>query len=177
MSELHQRIFVNCPAHAAGDYLSRFFADRRQVDKPDSNEPVRLALRAPVSLPGLQTEIMLQRDVVATIAPAPNVEGALATMNVVWEPAGGGPFPRFTGQLLAKNDEGYDSFSLVLDGSYVAPLGVGGAAFDAALGHRIAIATARNLIAEIRDAIEKEYAATEYKKKIQRDEETRQPQH
>ncbi len=171
MSDLHQRIFVNCPSHAASSYIERFFDERRPVDaKGDPVAPIRMALRSPITLPALQTEIVLQRDVVATIAPQVKAEGALATFHVVWEPAGGGPFPRFEGTLTAASDEGYDSFSLILDGTYLPPFGLGGAAFDAALGHRIALATARNLLSDVRDGVERAYAATEHTKKLKRDE-------
>jgi hypothetical protein len=171
MSDLHQRIFVNCPAHAAKDYIARYFDSKRSAGHSGPSDPIRLALRAPVNLPALQTEIVLQRDVVATVAPLDDAGGNLARMSVEWEPAGGGPFPRFRGTLVASNDEGYESFSLVLDGAYEPPLGASGAAFDAALGHRIAIATARNLLSEVRDGIEKAYAASEYSKQLKRDEE------
>ena len=171
MSDLHQRIFVNCPAHAAKDYIARFFDAKRSAGHSGPSDPIRLALRAPVNLPALQTEIVLQRDVVASVAPLDDAGQDLARMSVEWEPAGGGPFPRFRGTLVASNDEGYESFSLVLDGQYEPPLGAGGAAFDAALGHRIAIATARNLLSEVRDGIEKAYAASEYSKQLKRDEE------
>ena len=154
MSDLHQRIFVNCPAHAAKDYIARFFDAKRSAGHSGPSDPIRLALRAPVNLPALQTEIVLQRDVVASVAPIDDAGQDLARMSVEWEPAGGGPFPRFRGTLVASNDEG-----------------AGGAAFDAALGHRIAIATARNLLSEVRDGIEKAYAASEYSKQLKRDEE------
>jgi hypothetical protein len=173
MSDLHQRIFVNCPAHAAPEYIARYFDSKRSPGHGGSNDPIRLALRAPVSLPALQTEIVLQRDVVATVAPQSDAGGNLAKMSVDWEPAGGGPFPQFHGTLVASNDEGYESFSLVLDGAYEPPLGASGAAFDAALGHRIAIATARNLLSEVRDGIEKAYAATEYSKQLRREDQLR----
>jgi hypothetical protein len=171
MSDLHQRIFVNCPAHAARAYIERYFDEKRRAGGSPQDASIRFALRAPVSLPALQTEIVLQRDVVATIAPQTAPSEVLAKMSVDWEPAGGGPFPRFHGTLVATNDENYESFSLVLDGSYEPPLGAGGAAFDVALGHRIAIATARNLLAEVRDGIEKAYAATEHAKQLRRDDE------
>ena len=168
MSDLHQRIFVNCPAHAVPIYIGRFFEDRRQADVADPNEPVRIALRAPVRLPALQTEIVLQRDVVASIKPLPSNDGTIAAMDVEWEPAGGGPFPRFRGKLTAEGDEDNGDVLLVLNGSYTPPLGIAGQAFDAALGHRIAIATARGLLADVRDTIERAYAASEYKKEAKR---------
>jgi len=173
MSDLHQRTFVTCPPTAAQNYIARYFETKRAEGHSGPDDPIRLALRAPVSLLALQTEIMLRRDVVVTVLPLADAGGDLARMSVEWEPAGGGPFPRFRGTLVASNDEGYESFSLVLDGAYEPPLGAGGAAFDAALGHRIAIATARNLLSDVRDGIEKAYAATEYSKQMKRDEELR----
>ena len=170
MSDLHQRIFVNCPAHAAKDYIARYFDSKRSAGHRDPSDPIRLALRAPVNLPALQTEIVLQRDVVATVAPLDDAGGTLARMSVELGAGRGRTVSRFRGTLVASNDEGYESFSLVLDGAYEPPMGASGAAFDAALGHRIAIATARNLLSEVRDGIEKAYAASEYSKQLKRDE-------
>ncbi|HMD01592.1 MAG TPA: hypothetical protein VKG44_01380 [Candidatus Baltobacteraceae bacterium] len=153
MNEIHQRMFVNCPASEAAPHLDSFFCERRH-GAPEESTPVTLALRAPVQLPGLGTEIVLQRDVVVTVAPA--TPQSAGEMHVRFEPAGGGTFPRFDGSLsLAEGDR--ERFCLVLEGHY------GGASTgvlrpnDLSLGHRIAVATARSLLCEIRDAVERSY--------------------
>jgi hypothetical protein len=169
MCDLHQRIFVACPPVEASVQLSMFFRDRRPVGREmDLAQPVSLALRAPVMLPSLRTAIVLQRDIVVTLNEVAERGSSLARIAVDWEPAGGGPFPRFHGAILAEPSEGYDGFCLVLEGAYEAPAGGGGESFDIAVGHRIALATARSLLGEVRDAVERSYKAAEFAKRVRR---------
>lgn len=133
----------------------------------DLSLPVSLALRPPVMLPSLRTAIVLQRDIVVTLKELAERDASLARVRVDWEPAGGGPFPRFHGAISAEPSEGYDGLCLVLDGAYEAPAG-GGESFDLAVGHRIALATARSLLGEIRDAVERSYKAGEFAKRVRR---------
>jgi hypothetical protein len=93
-------------------------------------------------------------------APSDSFEEFLVT----WEAVGGGPFPRFAGKLAVKGDEDYDSFRLVLEGTYDPPLGAAGEAFDVLVGHWIAIATARDLLERVREAVETAYRALEAEK-------------
>jgi hypothetical protein len=161
MCDLHQRIFVACPPSEATVQLGTFFRDRRPVGR-DISQPVSLALRAPVMLPSLRTAIVLQRDIVVTLTEFPERDA----MQVEWEPAGGGPFPRFHGSISAEPSEGYDGFCLALEGAYDPP--AGGESFDLAVGHRIALATARSLLGEVRDAVERSYKAGEFAKRVRR---------
>lgn len=154
MSDLLQRLYVGCPVSRATDRLNGFFRERAGAGAWESGRPIRIALRAPIPLPSLRTNVILQHDVIATLRHLPRVLGN-DSFDVRWEPSGGGVFPHFSGTLSVENNEDYESFSLVLKGTYDPPLGPAGQAFDAALGHRIAIATARDLLARIRDAIEK----------------------
>ncbi|MFY9780044.1 MAG: hypothetical protein WAJ85_05975 [Candidatus Baltobacteraceae bacterium] len=169
MCDLHQRIFVACPPSEATLQIATFFRDRRPVGREtDLSQTVSLALRAPVMLPSLRTAIVLQRDIVVTLQELAEREASPARVRVDWEPAGGGPFPRFHGAMLAEPSEGYDGFCLVLDGAYEPPPGGGGESFDLAVGHRIALATARSLLGEVRDAVERSYKAGEFAKRVRR---------
>lgn len=148
--------------------IGTFFRDRRPVGREmDLAQPVSLALRAPVMLPSLRTAIVLQRDIVVTLTELREREASLERIRVDWEPAGGGPFPRFHGAIFAQPSEGYDGFCLVLEGAYDRPAG-GGESFDLAVGHRIALATARSLLGEVRDALERAYKASEFAKRVRR---------
>jgi hypothetical protein len=80
---------------------------------------------------------------------------------VTWAPERSGPYPTFTGDLAIESADDYNSFYLVLNGTYEPPLGAVGAAFDAVVGHRIAENTARNLLAVIADSIEADFVAVE----------------
>jgi len=168
MCDLHQRIFIACPPHEAAGYVATFFRDRQPPGQGAKElQPVSLALRAPVMLPALRTTIVLQRDIVVTLTLLAEVRDALVRLRVDWEPAGGGPFPRFHGTIAAERSEGYDGFCLVLDGAYDPPLGVP-ESVDSDVGHRIAVATARSLLAEVRDAVEHSYRACEFAKQARR---------
>jgi hypothetical protein len=70
------------------------------------------------------------------------------------------PFPRFDG-ALSLEAASPKATTLTLEGRYEPPLGGAGKLFDAALGHRIAEATARELLKEIADRIELGFAQDE----------------
>lgn len=80
---------------------------------------------------------------------------------VHWEADGGGPYPVFDGELRIGADEDYNAFWLILEGTYHPPGGVAGQVFDRVIGHRIAAASARNLLTEMRTEIEAAFAAQE----------------
>jgi hypothetical protein len=108
-----------------------------------------LAVRAPVRIPGLGVEIELVRDVVATIARAADS----STYAVSWQPADNGPFPRFAGKLSLTDVEGTH---LALTGSYELPED-GILTRDAFLAHRIAQATAGDVLSRIATELERQH--------------------
>jgi hypothetical protein len=115
----------------------------------------------PIQIPGLHMGLLMQREVSALLRRAPAEGDAYDAFTVHWEAVGGGPFPRFEGTVEVKGDEDYDSFLLVLSGSYDPPLGALGEAFDAVVGRWIAIATARDLLERIRETVEAAYRVQE----------------
>jgi hypothetical protein len=74
-------------------------------------------------------------------------------MSVAVQPHEGGLYPTFRGTLSVEEEAG-NFCRLDLDGAYTPPLGLAGAAFDAMLGHRIAVEIARAFLDEIRIGIE-----------------------
>lgn len=74
-------------------------------------------------------------------------------MDIRWRAHGGGLYPVFRGTLSVEEESG-NFCRLDLDGSYVPPLGVAGAMFDAVVGHRIALQAARQLLDEIKTGFE-----------------------
>jgi hypothetical protein len=74
-------------------------------------------------------------------------------MDIEWRAHDGGLYPVFCGTLSVENVTG-NYCRLDLDGSYVPPLGLAGAVFDAVAGHKIALATARELLDDIRIGFE-----------------------
>jgi hypothetical protein len=83
---------------------------------------------------------------------------------VRWKAEGGGAFPIFDGFLTVAADEDYNSYWLVIEGAYEPPGGLAGKVFDAVLGHRIAVATTRNLLVSLRETAELVFARDEARK-------------
>ena len=64
--------------------------------------------------------------------------------------------PRFNGTLSSSAGEPGKTI-LTLDGTYTPPLGVAGKAFDLIVGRKIATATARALLEDIKKFVESDY--------------------
>jgi hypothetical protein len=159
-SKIAQRTLVQCPAGQAAARLKEFF---RAHGNPDG-DTAQLPLWIDAGIPGLPAPLHLERDVIVTLRVNHKPGDMTPRYSVQWAPAEPGPFPLFAGELHVENDEDYDAFWLVLEGTYEPPLGLAGAAFDAILGSRIAAVCARNLLASIAAAVEAEYAAQEARK-------------
>lgn len=153
MSTLVEKIYAQCALNQAPEYVERFFASHE-----------RLQLRAPISIAGIRTE--LEKPVDFTLSPAKTGSDMIPTFELRWEPDGGGPYPSFDGTVSIEADDDYSRCAIALRGSYEPPLGNAGKTFDAAMGQRIARATARTLLAEIRDYIEAAYQETEREKQF-----------
>jgi hypothetical protein len=158
-TRLVQRTLVACAAGQAARRLDDFFRSHKHEDGA-----AYLPLWIDVRLPGLPAPMHVERGVSVTIEPAHRSGDMTPRYRVRWAPSEPGPFPLFSGELRVENAEDYDAFWLCLDGTYEPPLGLVGAAFDAIVGFRIAASCARNLLAQIADAIEAEFAADEARK-------------
>jgi len=77
--------------------------------------------------------------------------GGYRILDVGWKPKHG-PYPEFHGALSISQDA-IEWSRLDLDGEYRPPFGVVGMVFDAALGHRIASATAEELLEKLKAMI------------------------
>ncbi|TAM60303.1 hypothetical protein EPN52_05385 [bacterium] len=155
MSEIRERVFVACPlAHAHG-YLA-------QVLPTDSSASSALELRVP--LPGDSGGPGLTHTVTVRCAPLTDPSHESEVWSISWTPREG-IYPSFDGRISIKGSEDYGTCRLVLEGSYEPPFGAPGRAFDAALGHRIAKATARTLLRDIARRMEEAYRAGEARKR------------
>ena len=74
-------------------------------------------------------------------------------MLISWLPEGTGVFPAFRGTLMVRSENG--TSAIELDGTYTPPFGAAGQVFDATIGHRIAQATARELLKDLKAAVER----------------------
>ncbi len=160
MTTLSERALVHCSVNQAARRLTHYFRARGNSD----GDTARLNLRADVALPGSRDGVRLERTAIATIVPIHRPGQIMPHYGVTWAPERNGPYPTLHGDLAIENADDYNAFYLVLTGTYEPPLGVVGAAFDAAIGHRIAAATARNLLATIADSIEADFTAAETSK-------------
>jgi hypothetical protein len=153
MSLLLERHVVRCPYNRAQQYLAESIAARAA-----SGEKSLLTLT--VSGPGLE----LIKDVVVTFGAGVDPMHFDEPWKIHWEPQYG-PYPEFDGELVVRADENYSSSLLELRGTYRPPGGVLGAAFDWALGARIATATARALLKRVGDEMEQRYQQEEQAKR------------
>ena len=156
MTSLRERIYVNCPFGKAPSFLNYYLDElARSVDA----DGAILRLEVPLATFGIPSGLSLRRDVVARFSPPQDAYGLQKTA-VTWAPEGGGPFPTFNGLLSVEQDERYGTSSLLLEGTYEPPLGLVGKGFDAAMGRRIAAATAHELLGALKRRIEHDWSAT-----------------
>lgn len=163
-STLSEWVVVRCPMNQSSSLLEAFF--REETEHPpelERHHALRLNLRVPFHTPGGKEEVLAESDVVATLTPVPAPQFTYQKIAVEWKPERG-PYPSFSGNITVEAEEDYDAFRLVLTGSYVPPGGAAGAAFDMVFGRRIAVATAHDLLARIREAIERGHAVIEEEK-------------
>jgi len=112
-----------------------------------------MTLRVPLDELGIPGGLALERNVVLQISTTRDDAGLNDILAIAWSPVGGGPFPSFSGTLMAWEEDERTS-SIGLDGSYEPPLGAAGRLFDAAAGRRIARATALEFLGKIREVVE-----------------------
>lgn len=150
MSDLLERRVVRCPYHLAQQYLAEIVGSRVGVPSP---------LTLTLALPGAE----LAKEVVVTYIPGVDPMHFDQPWRVHWEP-NAGPYPEFDGELTVRADETYESSLLELKGAYRPPGGALGAAFDLAVGARIASATAQALLERVGADLESRYARDEKSK-------------
>jgi hypothetical protein len=154
---LEQQVTVTCPLAQAATRLRNFFSANGNPD----GDTAKLTLRIEVGIPGLPTQLTLQRAVLATLQPHHLPADMEPRYSVQWAPEVPGPFPLFSGELVVESTDDYDSFGLRLSGNYTPPLGLVGQGFDMAMGNRVAQAAASDLLHRIKDLIERDFQADE----------------
>jgi hypothetical protein len=147
MPRLRDRTSVERPLEQTKSRLEAFFLALRGKDGI-----AHLRLRVPTDGPTRGLSIDRQVRVEARRARG---EASIDDLTLItWMPEGTAIFPTFEGILIVRGESDSDVSSIELDGSYTPPFGVAGQAFDAAIGHRIAQSTARELLKDIKNAIE-----------------------
>jgi len=150
MAHVKESVVVQWPNGRVPSYLE-WYLD--QLSGADGNKAT-LELRIPGDLVGVPGGVTIGRDVTATFAPVGDeLNREEQRLSVRWAPKHGGPFPVFAGALKLSAQPGSHCM-LTLEGDYEPPLGLAGDMFDAALGRRIAQATARELLDRIKAVME-----------------------
>jgi hypothetical protein len=159
MSTLKASLVIETPFAQAADLVERFF-----VSQTADDGVITLRLSAPGAGIGIDS-FAVGHEVVATFRRR---KGPYETIvfDLHWESADGGPFPVFDGTLTVAEDETYQTCRLILEGSYLPPGRLAGAVFDAALGSRIAYATAHELLERMETFLRVGYEATELSKRV-----------
>lgn len=161
MSILFERLLVACPYSLARGYVSESLQGLATSGQPQT---VRLEVPFGPSedSPGMAKEVLI------TYSPGHDPRHFDQPWRLSWTPVGGGPYPDFEGTLTVRADEEYSACELELQGAYDPPLGAAGKVFDAVVGSRIAVATAREFLRRLARAIESRYAREESEKAVAR---------
>jgi hypothetical protein len=141
MSEIHECLTVLCPFEQTPAAAAAYVASL-QTENDAHTIPIRMNVG----------DLTVERRVDIKIKHSRAYPG-FEIMEIAWKPHEGGPYPIFRGTLSVE-DVGGNFSRLDLDGAYDPPLGIVGAAFDAVVGHRIAVAGARQLLEEIKNGME-----------------------
>jgi len=158
MTTIKEHVEVHCPYVRALHYVAAYLA---HLGWSEHSQSVSLRLRVPVGPSSEHLGLAIDKGVVATLSRSPQHRVLEDRIGVTWQPdVDGEPFPRFDGALSVEAASPKAS-TLALEGRYEPPLGAAGKIFDAVLGHRIAEATARELLKEIADRIESAYVQDE----------------
>jgi len=148
VSDLRETIDVLCPPFYAMHHAERFFTVHRRDHTPGT-----LTLRVDLSslkFPGTSEarhEVRVTHERVE--------EDGHGKLRLSWDPQDQ-TVPQFAG-TLSSCEKGPGTATLLLEGTYKPPLGVAGAAFDLVVGRKIAAATARALLGDIKEFIESDY--------------------
>ena len=148
MPRLYDRTLVDRPLAQTQQGLERFFASLR-----GGSGVARFRLRVPMDGAPHGYGISLDRDVRIEVRRR-REPGLPDAIEISWRPEGMLVFPSFEGTLAICSESDRNVSRLELEGSYTPPFGVAGMLFDAAIGHRIAQATAREFLKDVKNAIE-----------------------
>jgi hypothetical protein len=125
--------------------LEAYFASRRGLDGI-----ARLRLRVPVSGPA--QGLFSDRDVRIEAWLDREDQNLNDLIRITWTPEGSVVFPKFAGTLVVRGEPNVSYIEL--DGDYKPPTGAAGEVFDETIGHRIAQATAREFLKDLKRGIE-----------------------
>ena len=155
MTRIHERVPLAVYPLEAVPLLRAYF---HTLVGPEGTAEIRLHL----SLPNFVGHVgfALEHNVLASMRESTDASGLNTAFAIAWRPEGGGPLPALNGMLTTWADADDERSYLDLDGSYEPPGSLPGALFDAAIGHRIAAATAHEFLIHLKIGRERLQAAT-----------------
>jgi len=149
MNRLREKIVVGCSVQQTEARLASYFARLR-----GNNGIARLRLRVPVVADGFALSI--DREVIVEAHQARDDDNLNVITHLSWTPEGSVVFPLFEGTLTVFGESELSTSFIELAGHYKPPFGSAGEAFDAVIGHRIAETTARELLGDLKQAVERD---------------------
>ncbi len=151
MEEIREMIALNCSQAQAETRLPKYFNSIR-----DRSGLARLRLRIALDDFGLPGDLELSRAVIVDFKKQRDTQNLNDEFAIHWKPEGTGPFPEFHGHLTVWSEDDPRRSFLEIEGTYEPPLGkLVGEAFDATIGHLIALRTAKMLLDDIKAGIER----------------------
>jgi len=151
MPSIHESTHLSCPYAQASAYLERYLRDLAAIGGGAAT--LSIGVRGPAG-------VSIEKTVIAKFVYGLDEHHLKYIVAVCWEPEGGGPFPMFDGFLTVESEQPHESSRLSLDGQYEPPFGYVGKAIDAIAGREFARTTMRNLLARLRDTIERSFATS-----------------
>lgn len=151
MTRLAERGLVRAPLASAARFLTAFVA----ANAAPGGKGARVVLHV-----GGFSE-----PAIVTLTPTHQPGDMTPRFGIHWEAEGGGTFPVFYGELIVQADDDYNAFWIAIDGTYEPPAGIVGKVFDVIVGERLAAETTKNLIAMIRDYVERLFQSEEQHKR------------
>jgi hypothetical protein len=149
VTRLRDETAVECPVVETLARMEAHFLSRRSVDGV-----TRMRLRVPVAIGNNSLGLVLSREVRVEAWSTRENRNLHQLVCVAWAPEGMAAVPTFEGTLAVWGEGTPERSHIELEGSYRLPLGSAGQAFDATIGHRIAASTARELLEDLKRAIE-----------------------
>ena len=148
MSDIKETVEVDAPYSTVLDSLERRFRTQGH----------RLQLLVPLRDLGLPIPLGLEQQVDVEFDSRKGLKGQAQLYDEIdlsWKPTGGGIYPHFNGGF-ALRPLGLHT-EVTLQGSYDPPLGIVGDAFDALVGRKIAQATVRALVEDVKKWLETDF--------------------
>jgi hypothetical protein len=153
MSTITESTTVAVPFESVPSLVRRYLASFPSNER----EGVQFTLRAWIG------GVMAEHDILLKVVTEPE-QPSLEILDLHWRSQDGGPYPVFAGTLRAEPIDAHDC-RLEIVGAYTPPGGIAGLAFDAVIGHGIAVEGTRDVLARFKAGLEAGHADAEVARK------------